>query len=189
MPAQTIGMFTEPIVARPSLGTQHLLHTGKPFGAPFMRTPASMTNARAPLALKLVARRSPKQPSHPAVIPPPPGRAGSAPLRHGASSCHPDGSTVTAVPVPGPRRRPHIGFHQTDAAHCLVHGPNCASRSLRPGRHSIPPNDIGSVISMSFRLKRLPGADTPDKHCLRRSCICRRRSAAAYPRNAWYRRS
>ena len=45
-----------------ALGETHLLQTGKPISVSVFtsRTPASMTSARAPRALKLVARRSPK---------------------------------------------------------------------------------------------------------------------------------
>jgi hypothetical protein len=56
-------MFTEPIVALTvPFAETHLLQTGKPISVSVFtsRTPASMTSAFAPRALKLVARRSPK---------------------------------------------------------------------------------------------------------------------------------
>src|SRR5271166_51832 len=65
-PAQTIGMLTEPNVAfTVPLALMHLLQTGKAISVSVFtsRTPASMIRARAPRALKLVARRSPKKPS------------------------------------------------------------------------------------------------------------------------------
>jgi hypothetical protein len=63
MPAQTMGMFTEPSVALiVPLLLMALLHTGKPMlcSSFTSRTPASMTRARAPRAMKDVASRSPK---------------------------------------------------------------------------------------------------------------------------------
>jgi hypothetical protein len=63
MPAHTTGMLTEPSVALiVPLLLMALLHTGKPISVSVFtsRTPASMTSARAPRAMKLVASRSPK---------------------------------------------------------------------------------------------------------------------------------
>jgi hypothetical protein len=62
-PAHTTGMFTEPSVAfTVPLAEIALLHTGNRISVSTRtsRTPASMTRALAPRALKLVARRSPK---------------------------------------------------------------------------------------------------------------------------------
>jgi hypothetical protein len=66
MPAQTTGMFTEPSVDfTVPLELTARLHTGKPISVRVFtsRQPPSITSARAPRALKLVASKSPKKPS------------------------------------------------------------------------------------------------------------------------------
>jgi hypothetical protein len=70
-PAQTTGMFTEPRVALTvPLELMARLHTGNPISVSVFtsRTPASITSARAPRALKEVAIRSPKNPSVLSVV-------------------------------------------------------------------------------------------------------------------------
>ena len=62
-PAHTTGMFTEPRVALiVPLLLMARLQTGKPISVSVLtsRTPASMTSALAPRAMKEVASRSPK---------------------------------------------------------------------------------------------------------------------------------
>ena len=129
-PAQTIGMFTEPSVAfTVPLALTHLLQTGKPISVSVRtsRTPASMTSARAPRAMK--TRR--EQIAEIAV------RAFGGDRRDddvagldllGDDMHHP---IVAGMQQHGDGRagdlragidRPHIGLHQADAAHRLMHG-------------------------------------------------------------------
>jgi hypothetical protein len=128
MPAQTTGMFTEPSVALiVPLLLMALLQTGKPISVQRLHVAHAGVDHQGPGAARheaggqQVAEVAVGASAVMAATTMSPGWICSATtciiqLSPGCSS------TVTAVPRPGAGiDRPHVGLHQADAAHGLVH--------------------------------------------------------------------